>query len=566
MPCISIPEKLFHNSHPPSTIHKFDPSSFSSVKDQTKKQTFKTESSRQKMSMIKFATLLLALQLMIPSSVSFGGNTTIRLERISTFEPLENEFDESVAEINAYDSARQRLYVTNGFANRLDVWNLANPATPVQLASLELSSFGGGGVTSAAIYQDWLAIVVKNTVPQDPGTAIIYNLAQVDPLLDPTNTAAVITVGAIPDMVTFTRDGKFALVANEGEPDDEYNVDPVGSISIIQMFAGDNQFQVRTAGFESFNSAKDDLIASGVRIFGPGATVAQDLEPEYITVSPDSKTAYVSLQENNAIAIVDIWKAQVLDIKPLGYKNHNASGNALDASDDDGAINIQNWPVYGMYQPDGLAAYSFKGATYIVTANEGDARDYEGLEEETRVEDETLDPTVFPNAVTLKLVENLGRLTITNTLGDIENDGDFEALYAFGARSISILDANANIVWDSGSQLEDIVAERFPLLFNTNNDQVIPEDGFDTRSDNKGPEPEGVVVGVIDGKTYAFIGLERVGGIMVYDVSIPTAPKFVDYVRTEGDLGPEGLSFVAPYLFVSNEVSGTTTMYRVTSV
>jgi hypothetical protein len=517
--------------------------------------------------MIKFVPILLAFLQLTPSCAAFffgGGESTISLERISTFAAADNQFDVSFSEINAYDSTRKRLFVTNGSENRLDVWNLNDPATPVQLASLDLSTYGSS-VNSIAIYEDWLAAACENADEQLPGNVVIFDLAQ-DPLVTP---ASVVTVGAGPDMVAFTRDGRYLLSADEGEPDDEYANDPEGSISIIQLFSGTNQFSVRTAGFESFNSQKDALIASGVRIFGRDATVAQDLEPEYITVSPDSRTAYVSLQENNAIAIVDIENAEVTEIKSMGFKNHNETNNGMDVSDKDAAIKILPWPVFGMYQPDGLAAYTFKDATYIVTANEGDGRDYEGFSEETRVEDEMLDPTVFPtpNADILKDEMNLGRLTITNKLGDVDDDGDLDALYSFGARSFSILDANANIVWDSGSQLEDIVAEQFPAFFNTDNDQVNPADAFDKRSDNKGPEPEGVVVGVIDGATYAFIGLERVGGIMIYDVSIPTSPVFVDYVRTEGDLGPEGLTYSdsdgGPFLFVSNEVSGTTTMYRI---
>ena len=48
------------------------------------------------------------------------------------------------------------------------------------------------------------------------------------------------TVGALPDMLTFTPDGSHLLVANEGEPN-SYNqpdsVDPVGSVSVIALAA-----------------------------------------------------------------------------------------------------------------------------------------------------------------------------------------------------------------------------------------------------------------------------------------------------------------------------------------
>jgi Ca2+-binding RTX toxin-like protein len=230
-----------------------------------------------------------------------------------------------------------------------------------------------------------------------------------------------------------------------------------------------------------------------------------------------------------------------------------------------------------MYQPDAIATFAVNGETYIVTANEGDARDYDTFSEEVRVADLTLDPDAFPNADELQAEAALGRLTVTNTLGDPDGDGDFDQLFSFGARSFSIWDSAGNLVFDSGDDFERITAELLPDNFNSDNDE---NDSFDSRSDAKGPEPEGVVTGVVDGRTYAFIGLERIGGIMVYDVTDPVSPSFVQYINTRdfegnaeagtaGDLGPEGLVFIAaedsptgrPLLAVANEVSGSTTLY-----
>jgi hypothetical protein len=307
--------------------------------------------------------------------------------------------------------------------------------------------------------------------------------------------------------------------------------------------------------------------------------VAQDLEPEYIAVSPDSKTAYVALQENNAIAVIDIAKAKVLAIHPLGFKDWTASG--LDASDRDNAINIQPWPVFGMYQPDGIACYEANGKRYIVSANEGDAREYDTFAEEARVRGITLDPTAFPNRSALRDNAAMGRLNITTALGDTDNDGDFDALYTLGGRSFSIWEVNGSVVktFDSGDQFEQITASLLPAQFNSANDE---NDSFDSRSDNKGPEPEGIALGEIDGRTYAFIGLERIGGIMVYDITNPAAPAFVQYVNTRdfsgdaeagtaGDLGPEGIEFVSasdspngkPLLIVAYEVSGSVAIFEI---
>jgi hypothetical protein len=86
-----------------------------------------------------------------------------------------------------------------------------------------------------------------------------------------------------------------------------------------------------------------------------------------------------------------------------------------------------------------------------------------------------------------------------------------------------------------------------------------------SRNDDKGAEPEGVVVGEMFGKIYAFVGLERSGGILVYDVTNPSAPVFDQYIYLPTHESPEGLDFIpaaespngAPMLVVAHEVSGT---------
>jgi hypothetical protein len=246
----------------------------------------------------------------------------------------------------------------------------------------------------------------------------------------------------------------------------------------------------------------------------------------------------------------------------------------LDASDRDSQINIRNWPVFGLYLPDAIASFRANGSTWLVTANEGDAREWPGFVEEARVSALTLDPTAFPDAATLRQNGNLGRHTVTRTLGDADGNGAYEALYTLGGRSFSIWSTDGTQVYDSGSDFERITAGAYPAYFNSSNSNST----FDDRSDNKGPEPESVAIGSINGRTYAFIGLERIGGIMVYDVSDPASPLFVNYLNNRnfaagtGDLGPEGLSFVPaddspnglPMLVVANEISGTVTLYSVT--
>jgi hypothetical protein len=498
----------------------------------------------------------------------------------------------SSAEITAYDPLSKRLFVINGALASVDVLDFTNPATPTLIRTISAASIGPGlaNINSVAVFNGVVALAVEANPKTSNGVVAWVRASDLTVL--GTNT-----VGALPDMLTFTPDGSYLLVANEGEPNSygqPDSVDPVGSVSVIALSGLSPNATgaallrtVSTAGFESFNSQVASLRSAGVRIFGPGASVAQDLEPEYITVSADSRTAYVTLQENNAVAIVDIASKRITDIKPLGFKNHNLAGMGMDVSDEDGgtntnsgsaAIKIVQVPVKGMYQPDAIASYSVAGQTYLITANEGDAREYTGFEEEQRVRafcGPGLDPTVFSDAVNQVLDSNLGRLNVTNTPnGDNtgkNSSGQCTELYSFGARSFSIWNSSVTRVFDSGDDLE----QRTQSLPNVNFNASSSANELDSRSDNKGPEPEGVTVATFGGKTFAFIGLERVGGVMVYDVTNPAAPSFVTYLnsRTEatGDRGPEGLTFIRasdspngkPLLIVGNETSGTTAVLQI---
>lgn len=514
--------------------------------------------------------------------------TTIELNELGTY--ASGVFDESAAEIVAHDPANQRLFVINANDATVDVLDIQDPTQPTKMATIDATQ-EGASANSVAVYGDLVAVAIEAVVKQDNGKVVFYNASDL-------GKVGEVEVGALPDMLTFTRDGQKVLVANEGEPSDDYTVDPEGSVSVIDLSAGVAGATVTTADFTAFNGQETQLREDGVRIFGPNASAAQDFEPEYIAVSVDNTTAWVALQENNAVAELDIEAGEILRILPLGFKDHRILGNELDASnrdlnaiDNDGRINIRNWPVKGMYQPDAITSYGFNGKTYYITANEGDSRDYAGFSEEFRIGDLTLAANVFDGDI--QNDENLGRLNVTSTLGvsngcdpsdpatDVEVDCEYSELYSYGARSFSIWTADGNQVFDSGSEFERITAQMIPDNFNSNND----ENAFDNRSDDKGPEPEAVVTGEINGQTFAFVGLERVGGLMVYNVTNPQNPEFVQYLNNRdfsstqtdleagmaGDLGPEGLAFItadnspngAPMLAVGNEVSGTTTLYGI---
>lgn len=512
----------------------------------------------------------------VPAVVPPAMPTAISLTKLGTY--ASNSFDKGGAEIVTHDPVSQRLYIVNGATQSIDIVNIGSPASPVLSTTIALSPTYGAKATSVDMHNGVLAVAVEAQTPTDAGKVAFFD-RDGRPLKQ-------VTVGVLPDMVTFTPDGSKVLTANEGQPTDDYLIDPEGTVTIIDMASGVANATPTEVRFIDFNQGgpRNGELPGDVRIFGPGASVAQDLEPEYIAVSPDGQTAFVTLQENNAIAEIDIDVARVTAIRALGFKDHNVAGNGLDASNRDDRINIRPWPVKGMYMPDAIAAYDAQGKTYLVTANEGDARDYGGFGEEARIGDDqiVLDPARFPNAADLKSDTNLGRLQITTTLGK-NAEGEYEELYSYGARSFSIRDGETGaLVFDSGDDMEQRTAELLPEFFNSTNDDNA---SFDNRSDDKGPEPEGVVIGTIGGRTYAFVGLERIGGVMVYDVTTPASPTFVLYVNNRdfsagagvgsgGDLGPEGLVFVPgnqsptgfPLLIVANEVSGTTTIYGITTV
>ena len=504
---------------------------------------------------------------------------SLALEKIGTYEGGAL----GAAEITAYDAASKRLFVVNGANGTVDVLDLSTPRAPVKIGTIDVSALGAS-VNSVAVHDGLVALAIQAPAKTDPGVVAFYNAATLQ------RTASV-QVGALPDMLTFTPDGLRVIVANEGEPN-SYNqvdsVDPEGSVSVITVNRGGTP-TVATAHFRAFNGQEDALRAQGIRIYGPNASAAQDLEPEYITVSADGSTAYVTLQENNAVAIVDIARATVSAIKPLGYKDHSLAGMGMDVSDEDGgsntnsgtpAIRIAPVRVKGMYLPDAIASYISGGKTYLVTANEGDARaDWPGFNEETRVRafcSAGLDPSVFADAANQILDSNLGRLRITSTPNGGSTgknaSGQCTELYSFGGRSFSIWDASTvSRVYDSGDQIE----QRTQALANANFNASHDNNTLDGRSTAKGPEPEGVVLGSFGSKTFAFVGLERIGGVMVYDITNPAAASFVTYLNTRsgltGDRGPEGLALIPaakspngkPLLIVGNEISGSTTVMQI---
>jgi LPXTG-motif cell wall-anchored protein len=520
------------------------------------------------------------------------------------------------SEIVAFDSASKQLYITNGAQNRIDIVDVATPATPTLVRTVDMNTYGRG-VQSVAVGDGIVAVAVEVApVVSADGRQTPSNGAVV--LMDTTGRILkTVGVGVLPDHVSFTPDKKTVLVAGEGEPlcslensattpleakDPALASDALGTVSLIDVSNGAVSATVTTLDFSSFD--KTALLAENVRVFFPGSTAAQDLEPEYITTNAAGTRAYVTLQEANAIAVVDLVNKTILDVAPLGYKDWGAAGLLIDTSDRDNqaltgaSMNLQSYsgvPLKGMYMPDTIASMERNGQTYLLTANEGDDRDYGCFTEKFRAGDASLSTNWSTGSVSTTLNTN-GKLARLNTTNAFPTKSAFDAIYTYGGRSFSIWNSSGALVWDSGSQFEEIIARDYPAAFNSDSSDsaasaLLMVQGqaarMDGRSDDKGPEPEALTVGTIGTQTFAFVGLERAGGIMVYDVSNPTAPSFVRYKNAalEGlalspannttpgsyDVSPEAMVFVPaaaspnakPMLIVANELSGTTTMYEV---
>ena len=521
-------------------------------------------------------------------SVLYEGSGELVVKKLGEF-TTGVAWAEGGAEIITYDKASMRAFVVNGGIKSVEILDLSKLTSTTdinQLPSLgaikleELGFTAISDITSVAVSPK--GGIIALSLPADPATQDgKVAILDIDGKL-----LSSVHVGVLPDMITFTPDGKYILTANEGQPSDDYTIDPEGTVSIIDISAGPAnvaQDHVTTVRFD-----ENVQIDQDVRIAKPGATYAEDFEPEYMAITPDSKIAYVVLQENNAIATLDIATKSFTSVKSLGYKDHSLLGNGFDASNKDDMVNIRRWPVLGSYQPDGLDLFTSGGTTYLLTANEGDAKDYDGYSEEIRVKDIVdsihLDAAHYKGYTQAQLDEavmnglfadeQLGRLKLTSQLG-MNEDGRYTSLHSYGARSFSIWDvSDMSLVYDSGDHIERTVAQAMPEYFNTNSEEVEK----DSRSDDKGPEPEDVKYGTVGDQNYAFVGLERAGGIMAYNITNPEEPVFSTYFNSrefveEGkDSGPEGLRFIPAadsptgnaLLLVAYEISGTVAVFELT--
>lgn len=476
------------------------------------------------------------------------------------------------AEISAYDALSKNFYVTSSVG--LQIVSAANPAGLEAGAIIDFSTdaFAGFGnaITSVSASGGLVAVAVANPTKTEPGKVF---------LLDSDGTLIkAVNVGALPDMLTFTPDGKRILVANEGERDgDNGEADAMGGVSIIDLSNGVAQATVTTLDFTAFDGQEATLRADGVRIFN-GKSASLDLEPEYIAVAANGKQAMVTLQEANAVAMLDLTTQKFTQIASLGLKKYE--GLLTDFGDKDGGYHpVSDKPVFGMYMPDAIAALNLGGRTFYAIANEGDDRDdFIAAGEKARLSTLVLDPVKFPDAAALQASGALGRLNTPNPAsvgqyisGDTDGDGDIDQILSYGARSFSILNSKGKMVFDSGDHIERFIATQGAFVSGEAETGAF-DDG---RSDDKGPEPEGITTATIGGRVLVFVGLERGGGgVMVYDVTDINNVQFVTYAREWSDVSPEGLSYVSAaasptgqaLLAVTNEVTSTLTVYGLTTM
>lgn len=603
---------------------------------------------------------------------------------IGTFGRGVDVFDSAAAEIVAHHAPTQRLFVVNAAQAVIDVLDISDPSDPTFVTCLDLG--GGEGAASSVVVVGDLALAGLIAADKsEPGSLVIFDAGTLEEL-------ARVEVGAVADNVAISPDGSLALVANEAEIPDDFDGDfttiPEGSVSVVPLDdpAGLEQADVQLVAFDGLEDLKDPTtgqarpgpltlnegtedeveIIGQIRLNALFPTVAQDMEPEFIQVAPDGGEAYVALQENNAIAVIDLTGAEArLDrIFGLELVDHSAEGSGIATNDGSGTIvdpeteeadptdpafeeadfaapeatGLSQWPVLGIPMPDGIAVTEADGATYVLTAEEGDSREWGGDDTNPlfSVECEVIlcdfgrlrGSTNPDNAAGFGIQEPFivdicaddddsathkgfdiealrtndggadaltaaGRLNITLTDG-LRYDEAGEAvcredITALGTRGFGVFDvATGERVFHSGDDFEQITLEANPRYFDSNHTEA----SFKTRADDKGPEPEDVRVATIRGTTLAFIGLERVGGVMVYDITDPTVPTFLEYLNNRdfdtqfevqggvggeawgplvGDLGSEGQLLIdecdsptGEWLYVAaNEVSGTTTIWQV---
>ena len=490
----------------------------------------------------------------------------LSLKKVAGFSVGTVSEEGGAAEINKYNKDNNKVYVINGVESKIFVASLDQIQKEKEIPIEKIidvkpmvvkDGFEYGDITSIAISNNRkeIAVSVQANAHNANGKIVIMDYDG--------NLKNVYEAGVQPDMITYTPDSKYLLTANEGESRKglgPFVHNPEGTVTIVDLEKGTSKL----ATFDKFDNQRNKLVKKGVLI-AKGSTPSQDFEPEYMVVDSNSKKAYITLQENNAIATLDIESGEFDSVDALGFKDLSKEENSIDVVKD-GKVNLRTENLYAAYMPDSISIYEANGKKYLLTANEGDGREYTTEE--------------FSDIQKENEYNNIGSKEIDGQKVQIVNKDVVDGLpldkdCLFGGRSFSIWDADTmKLVFDSGSDMERLEAEMFPEYFNCSNDDIK----IDSRSGKKGPEVEEVKVKQIGEKTYAFVGLERIGGVAVYDITDPSNSKCVTYLNTRdfssdmaGDVSPECIDIISaensstgkPLVVVSNEVSGTVSILEI---
>jgi 2',3'-cyclic-nucleotide 2'-phosphodiesterase (5'-nucleotidase family)/3',5'-cyclic AMP phosphodiesterase CpdA len=513
---------------------------------------------------------------------------SLPISQIASYSTGEHDPEGGIQEIVTYNPVNQFAYSVNGKYGMLTAISMKGlnagsnsvaklDGTNTNVESLvNIDGFDYGDMTSVAVSPDGtkMAVAIQAGAYDQAGRVALFSCDS-DGVLSFTSSYQT---GVQPDMVVFA-DNNTVLTADEGEPRMGYGggADPKGTVTVVDLAAGTSV----QADFTEFDetTARAGLVNERV-VLKKGAAPSVDLEPEYIAVS--GTKAYVSLQEANSVAVLDLPTRKFTGVYPLGVQDYSKVAIDLDnTSEKDGGKYTPRYyeNTYGLRMPDGIASYQKGGKTYLLTANEGDSREW-GVESTPGyyINENEKKLTAADGVTTEKKV----RLLSTDYEGP-EGLSDGSKNYLFGGRSFSVFEAGENgltLVYDSEDAFESKTAAYLPAYFNCSNDNSFA----DNRSNKKGPEPETVTVGTVNGRTYAFIALERIGGVMVYDVTNPSSSSYVNYINSRdfvdldedgigSDDSPEGLKFVPaaqsptkkPLLLAAFEVSGDVGVYGMPS-
>jgi YVTN family beta-propeller protein len=489
---------------------------------------------------------------------------------------------EGLVEILQWDKVNKQVITANPYAEAVSFIPLGEDLTFGEPEDLDMSGNGVPQSISFCVDEEGKAhLAVGLDVDGLTGAVAFVDVA--------TRTIpAVVDLPTSIDAVAFSPDCSMVAAAGEGEPNDDEGVDPEGNVVIIDA----TTYDAKVADFREWDSEaatakakKDGIHLAGV----PGTLFSEDVEPEYVAFSEDGSKVYVTLQEANAIAVVDVSTATVTDIFPIGFKDYSTGKLEADFSNEDGGENIQSWkgvPLKTMPQPDTIATYMspVDGEEYMVFANEGDAKDYEMFSEEIRAGDLADEVSTLADSGLVPVCDNidaslldeavLGRLKITSTEGLSQKGDCYEELVGYGGRSFSIMDTKGKVVYDSMDIMEAALASGFPGQHNSEGHL----DDMDDRSDDKGIEPEGLKLVKVGDKVLAIVAGERPSVIYIFDITDPADVVYHSvnglYDCETGDslLGdPEGMDVISDFsssvkgdiLLVGGAYSNTLTLFEI---